>query len=304
MTDCSDIRMLLSEYLDGSLEAKARALVQEHLNACPACREELDALKSLVKGVGSLESVKAPADFLDQLHRRMERHSRISKIKAWLFYPLRVKIPLELAGAAALAFILFSILPLQQAPLHRYPKSGLEKKAEGKAYYVDESKEAKPVGRSEALVQRAATQEPAGETRELVLSLKRQAPSKETPEPSAAPAPSSAPASAAVLEGQKQKLAARAPLEEGKKENQLKREPESVLSVTRAIETSRGRLLSIDYDRQTGRAEFVNAEIAAADLPLLYEKLKQLGDLQVSPEASTAKDSGPVHVRIRLIESN
>jgi Putative zinc-finger len=303
MMDCSEIRTLLSEYLDDALDAKVKAMVQEHLGTCPACREELDSLKTLVEGIGSLESVKAPADFLDQLHRRMERRSRISEIKEWLFRPLRVKIPLQLAGAAVLAFLIFSVLSVQQAPLRLYPKSEPEKKAEEKAYYVDESKKLKPAARSEAPAQNAATHEPAKETREVALKMKKQVQAKATPEPSAASAPSSAPASPAAAEVQRQKLAARAPLQEDKKEDQLKKEPESVLSITKAIEASQGRLLSIDYNRRTGRPESIYAEIPASELSLLYGKLRELGDLQVSPETRIAKDSGLVHVRIRLIVS-
>ena len=299
MMDCSEIRTLLSEYLDDALDEKANALADEHLRTCPACREELDSLKTLVKGIGSLESVKAPADFLDQLHKRMERRSRISEIWGWLFYPLRVKIPLQLAGAAVMAFLIFSILPMQQAPLRLYSKSEPEKRAEEKAYYMDESKEMKPAGRSEALVQKAATGGPAKdkETREVALNLKKQVRAKATPEPSAAPAP----APPAALEMQRQKLATRAPLQEDKKEDQLEKEPESVLSITRAIETAKGKLLSIDYNQQTGRPESIHAEIPAGEISLLYEKLKELGDLQVSPETRAEKDSDLVHVKIRLI---
>ena len=93
MMDCPEIRRLLSEYLDDALEAKGKALADEHLSTCVACREDLDSLKKLVKGIGSIDSLKAPADFLDQLHRRIGRTSKISKIRDWLFYPLRVKIP-------------------------------------------------------------------------------------------------------------------------------------------------------------------------------------------------------------------
>ena len=302
MMDCSEIRTLLSEYLDDALDEKAKALADEHLRICPACQKELDSLKTLVKGIGSLESVKAPADFLDQLHKRMERRSRISEIWGWLFNPLRVKIPLQLAGAAVMAFLIFSILPMQQAPLRLYSKSEPEKRAEEKAYYyVDESKEMKPAGRSEALVQKAATHDPAkdSETREVALNLKKQVRAKATPEPSAAPAP----ALPAALEMQRQKLATRAPLQEDKKEDQLEKEPESVLLITRAIETAKGKLLSIDYNQQTGRPESIHAEIPAGEISLLYEKLKELGDLQVSPETRTEKDSELIHIRIRLIVS-
>jgi hypothetical protein len=301
MTDCSEIRMLLSESLDDALDDKAKTLVEEHLRTCPACREELDSLKAVVKGIGSLESLKAPADFLDQLHKRMERRSRISEIREWLFYPLRVKIPLQLAGAAVMAFLIFSILPVQQTPLRLDSKSAPEKRAEEKAYDVDESKEIKRAGRSEALVQNAAIPAPAKdrETREVALNLKKQARAKAFPEPSAAPAP----AQPAVSEMQRQKLATGAPLQEDKKEDQLEKESESVLSITRAVETAKGKVLSVDYNRQTGQPESIHADIPAGQISLLYEKLKELGDLQVSPETRTEKDSELLRVKIRLIVS-
>lgn len=295
MTDCSEIRNLLSEYLDDALDAKAKALADEHLRTCPACREELDSLKTLVKGIGSLESVKAPADFLDRLHKRMERPSKISQMREWLFYPLRVKIPLQLAGAAVIALILFSILPLQQSSLKLHSKPEQEKKAEDTAYYADESRGA---GRAAAPVQKAVTPEPAKVTREVALNLKRQVRTKAaTAEPSAAQSP----ASPAVQEMQRQKLAARAPAKEDKKEEALEKESESVLSINKAIEAAKGKALSVEYHRQTGRPEFVHAEIPAGELPIFYAKLRELGDLQVSPETGTEKDTDLVHVKIRLI---
>ncbi len=295
MTDCSEIRNLLSEYLDDALDAKAKALADEHLRTCPACREELDSLKTLVKGIGSLESVKAPADFLDRLHKRMERPSKISQMREWLFYPLRVKIPLQLAGAAVIALILFSILPLQQFSLKLHSKPEQEKKAEDTAYYADESRGA---GRAAAPVQKAVTPEPAKVTREVALNLKRQVRTKAaTAEPSAAQAP----ASPAVQEMQRQKLAARAPAKEDKKEEALEKESESVLSINKAIEAAKGKALSVEYHRQTGRPEFVHAEIPAGQLPIFYAKLRELGDLQVSPETGTEKDSDTVQIKIRIV---
>lgn len=295
MTGCPEIRNLLSEYLDDALDAKAKALADEHLRTCPACREELDSLKTLVKGIGSLESVKAPADFLDRLHKRMERPSRISQMREWLFYPLRVKIPLQLAGAAVIALILFSILPLQQSSLKLHSKPEQEKKTEDTAYYADESRGA---GRAAAPVQKAVTPQPAKVTREVALNLKRQVRTKAaTAEPTAAQAP----ASPAVQEMQRQKLAARAPAKEDKKEEALEKESESVLSINKAIEAAKGKALSVEYHRQTGRPEFVHAEIPAGQLPIFYAKLRELGDLQVSPETGTEKDSDTVQIKIRIV---
>jgi hypothetical protein len=293
--------------LDDALDAKAKALADEHLRSCPACREELDSLKALVKDLGSIESVRAPADFLDQLHKRMERPSRVSTLREWLFYPLRVKIPLQLAGAAVMAFIIFSILSLQQPSVRQHSKPEQETKAGGRAYYMDESKEMKSDGRSEArvpktapvglardkdagkpatrpeaLVQKATIPESAKETREIALNFKRQVRAKAA---TAEPFPAQAPA---------------APAQEDKKEEALEKEPESILSITKAIQAAKGKALSVDYNPQTGLPEVIHAEMPAGELPTFYERLRELGDLRISPQTGAEKDSGVVQIKIRI----
>jgi hypothetical protein len=236
-----------------------------------------------------------------------------------------VKIPLQLAGAAVMAIIIFSILPLQQPSLKWPSKPEQVKKAEDAANYADEGKEGKSAARSEvlvqkaapggvakgkdsgksalrseALVQQAATPEPSEETRVVALKLKIQVRAKAAaPQPSAAPAP----ASPAVQELQRQKLAERATPQEDKREEALSKETESVLSITKAIEAVKGKVLSVDYNHQTGQPESIHAETPAEQLPILYEKLRELGELQVSPETGTQKDSGLVPLRIRLTVS-
>jgi hypothetical protein len=325
MTDCAEIRNLLSEYLDNALDAKAKALADEHLHTCPACREELDSLRALVKELGSIESVKAPADFLDQLHKRMERPSKRSTVREWLFYPLRVKIPLQLAGAAVVALIIFSILPLQQPSVRQYSKSEQETKAGGRAYDMDESKGTKPAGRSDApvksaapreiaqerdagkptassepLVRKAATPAPVKDkkTWEMTLNLKKHfLPKAATAEPSAAQAP----ASPAVHDMQRQKLAAGTPVQEDKKEEKMKKEIDPVLSITKAVEAAKGTVLAVDHHPHSGRPGFVQAEIPAGQLPILYEKLRELGELQAPPVTLNEKNSDLVPIKIRLI---
>ncbi|MBW1999985.1 MAG: zf-HC2 domain-containing protein, partial [Deltaproteobacteria bacterium] len=112
--ECEVIRQYLSEYVDGALDEETRTLVDKHLSSCRGCREELEALKSLVNELGSMESVDPPEDFLDQLHARMDRPSWPSRIIRKLFTPMRTKIPLELAGAVAVLILVFSIVNLHQ----------------------------------------------------------------------------------------------------------------------------------------------------------------------------------------------
>jgi hypothetical protein len=45
----------------------------------------------------------------------------------------------------------------------------------------------------------------------------------------------------------------------------------------------------------------LHAEIPAGQLPIFYAKLRELGDLQVSPETGTEKDSDTVQITIRIV---
>jgi hypothetical protein len=109
--ECSRVNKLFSEYLDGTLEERTRRMLEEHLAACGGCAEDLRTLRSCVAALGSLDKVKAPADFLEKVHARIEldeRASWLGRFKEKLFFPLHVKVPLEMAGlAVAVLLVVF-----------------------------------------------------------------------------------------------------------------------------------------------------------------------------------------------------
>ena len=55
--NCDEIQAQLSEYLDRSLGAAPMALVEEHLAACPSCREETELLSETISQVAVLPTV-------------------------------------------------------------------------------------------------------------------------------------------------------------------------------------------------------------------------------------------------------
>lgn len=128
--DCSRTKELLSEYIDGLPDKELEAEVRDHLLQCGGCRNELEAMKAVVREIGSLEKVKAPDSFLADLHVRMEKDSWFLKIKKFLSMPARFGIPVELATLATtvvLAFFIFHIV--QMMPL-KGPADLKDKKAE------------------------------------------------------------------------------------------------------------------------------------------------------------------------------
>ncbi len=129
---CGEIKERLSEYVDDILDPETKALVDKHLSACEGCERELASLKAVVSELGALDSVEPPRDFLDQLHERIEKRSRFPKILRTLFLPMRVKVPLEFAGAVAVAILVFSILHTQKDQLRlAEPPGGLKQEGVG-----------------------------------------------------------------------------------------------------------------------------------------------------------------------------
>jgi len=112
--NCGKVREHLSEYMDESLEATTKASVEEHLSACKDCQKEVASLRMLINDLDSMETVAPPKDFLEQLHKRMERRSRFSRILDTLSVPMRVKLPVKFAGAVVVAILAFTIFQVQK----------------------------------------------------------------------------------------------------------------------------------------------------------------------------------------------
>jgi len=107
---CEEITNLLSGYIDGELDKGELKRVEEHLRGCPACAEELRVLRGCVEGIGSLEEVEPPADFLNRVHARLEKKSGLRSALGKIFTPLPLRIPLEaLAAAAAVILVIYLV---------------------------------------------------------------------------------------------------------------------------------------------------------------------------------------------------
>lgn len=136
--NCAWSKKLFSEYIDGVLDSDSKAQLEEHLLQCSDCRRSLVELKALVGELRAVEPVKAPDDFLDQLHERIEPRFSIGKILRTLFVPMRIKIPVQFVTATATAVLVFSVINLQQ------PEKQLPEKLLKDAPMISEKEESKP----------------------------------------------------------------------------------------------------------------------------------------------------------------
>ena len=108
--NCEEIKILLYEYLDGELGERECTLVEEHLSDCSDCAKELSGLKNCLNDLGSLKNIEPPPDFLSQVHARLEEKSTFKTAMKRIIFPIRFKIPLEVAGLAAAAMLIVYIL--------------------------------------------------------------------------------------------------------------------------------------------------------------------------------------------------
>jgi anti-sigma factor RsiW len=316
--ECPEIKSLLSEYVDGTLDAKTKELVDQHVLTCGPCREELASLRSLVQELGSLESAVPPKDFLDQLHKRLEKRSWFSNLVRSLFLPFRIKIPLQVAGAVAMAVLAFSVFHFQreefkvaEAPVVTPKEEVAKKQADQMAHTEKRAVETKP----RPALEKTALQRPSTEARpiEVVLLLRKDLaqrayePGKTAEMP---PRPE---------REQRETLGARRTLpsadvegeeksgghaEEDKARPKLAVKYDPLVGLKRLIRSVHGKVLSVDYDAETKQPEALLAQIPASRWEEFREQLQSLGDLDVPAERRIEKGQDNLQVRIRLLPPN
>lgn len=74
--DHGQIQERFSDYWDESLEAGARAEVDEHLKGCAACRAEYEAFERAMAPLGKLHRMAAPERLTEHVPEIIHRRSR------------------------------------------------------------------------------------------------------------------------------------------------------------------------------------------------------------------------------------
>jgi len=323
--ECAEIKDLLSEYIDGTLDVQTKALIDEHLLACPKCNEELASLKALIRELGSVESFKAPDDFLEKLHERLEPRFSFRKIIRILFVPGRIKIPLEFATATAMAVLIFSILYIQQPEkmIPDVPESATHVKVTEEGAMGTSGKGV--AFKSRPVVGKATAPQPAEkkEIIELTLLLEKEGPGK-----AYAPSESIEAAPARQRDAERPRAARLpAPKAEMKKDTHrrerqvtgfaeegrpvLEEEPrasfsslnEPFIKVKELILLAEGKTLSVEYEPHTERPKSIRAEIPAKNYKSFCDKISRLAILQPFPPTLSENDQGTIQVRIRFKSS-
>lgn len=107
------VRDRLSEYIDGMLSEKEASAVKEHMNRCPDCLEEYKEMLKIIGYMNQMEGLGIPDSFVEKVHERMEKKSSLRGLLKGLFIPIKIKVPLELAGVAAAALLVIYIVGIR-----------------------------------------------------------------------------------------------------------------------------------------------------------------------------------------------
>jgi len=69
--ECSQVRRVLSDYLEDDLAPELRVRIEEHLQDCDHCKAVHDGLRNIVLLLGDEEIIELPKGFSRRLYRRL-----------------------------------------------------------------------------------------------------------------------------------------------------------------------------------------------------------------------------------------
>ena len=102
MTD-RELQQLLPDYVTGRLNPKLRRLIEQRCAASDELRLSLEAARQYNDALNAVDEIRAPGDFLDKVHRRIEQPKGLLTP---LFSPARRRLPVEFAGVIVTALLL------------------------------------------------------------------------------------------------------------------------------------------------------------------------------------------------------
>ncbi|HEY6157156.1 MAG TPA: zf-HC2 domain-containing protein [Gemmatimonadales bacterium] len=107
---CSEWETRLNEYVDGTLTAETRGLVEAHLAQCAGCREAVAELRALIASAAGLpRSIESGRDLWAPIHARIVRRA------TWNVQRGFWRGALAAAATLVIGFALYRLLPSSPA---------------------------------------------------------------------------------------------------------------------------------------------------------------------------------------------
>jgi hypothetical protein len=106
-----EVRAMIPDYVRGLLSPAEAKEVEAALESSPEIYPEFEAAQTYYAALNQIPEVKAPSDFVFRVNQRIDHVPLWPRVGAFLFEPLALKLPFELAGVAAclvVALVLFN----------------------------------------------------------------------------------------------------------------------------------------------------------------------------------------------------
>ena len=335
--ECRQATDLLPLFMDDALDQDTRRSLQEHLDACPHCRSELGKLQSLAQDLRAHGMMKAPDDFLEKLHART-RGSRLKEFLRLLFYPLHVKIPVEVVGLASVAVIIFSLFHAVEPEVRMTVPQGVssdagnvrEQAAPQESRPGPLTPETAPITEKGAIPSLSTTPEEATPRKQAVrpYDKKQEAvPAKidqagagtppqpidvyivmrgieklQTEESAGAGVQAPAPSEAKSRDALRAVQAPAARVAAEAEDHPLTATPEGpVLSSLKDIIASvQGSLINVDYDEKSHNPSVLTARVPTGALHEFFQRIRDVAELETPAPSVLPTGGGDCLVRIHL----
>ncbi len=105
MKNCININNSLPLYSEGLLSAAENMVIEEHLVECADCSKELANLKKAATMTRELSEVEPPPWFNQKIIAKVREESERKSFAQKWFYPLRIKIPVQVMATVVIAVL-------------------------------------------------------------------------------------------------------------------------------------------------------------------------------------------------------
>src|SRR5574341_907809 len=111
---CDQVRQAFSGLYDNRLSGPPLVTITQHLATCQDCRGEWTAFRKAMLAVSELGGAEPSLGFAARVRRRIETIPPWQRALFWLFFPLRVKVPIQALAVLLVAFA--GLLLYQRSP--------------------------------------------------------------------------------------------------------------------------------------------------------------------------------------------
>jgi hypothetical protein len=105
MKNCKKIENSLSLYAEGLLPAAEKLVAEKHLAECADCSKALADLKKVAAITQGLQEVEPPPWFKQRIMARVREEAEKKSFAQKWFYPLRIKIPIQVMATIVIAIL-------------------------------------------------------------------------------------------------------------------------------------------------------------------------------------------------------